>query len=49
MQTLQIPPSRKVGEILQLLFAEVEEDHTKNERKYLLDKIKQLSDDSKNS
>lgn len=42
MQTLEIKPGRKVGEILQKLFAEVEEDMSKNNREYLLQKAKQL-------
>jgi len=40
METLNIPPSPKVGEILQKLFEEVLEDNTKNNREYLLEKIK---------
>src|SRR3989338_3937037 len=43
MEVLNIPPSRKVGEILDKLFAEVEEDKTKNDRDYLLDRIKQIA------
>lgn len=43
MQILNIPPSRKVGEILDQLFQEVLEDHTKNEREYLLRRIKQIT------
>lgn len=42
MQTLQIPPGRRVGEILQILFVEVEEDQTKNEREYLISRIQEL-------
>lgn len=43
MKVLQIKPSPKVGEILQKLFAEVQEDSSKNTREYLLDKIKSLN------
>lgn len=42
MQTLNIPPSRKVGEILQKLFEEVEIDDTRNTREYLLDRMKRF-------
>ncbi len=42
MEILRIPPSQKVGEILNKLFEEVLEDSSKNERKYLLEKTKQL-------
>ncbi len=43
MKELKIEPSRKVGEVLQQLFNEVEEDHTKNERSYLLKRIQEFS------
>lgn len=43
MKVLQIKPSPKVGEILQKLFAEVLEDSSKNNKEYLLDKIKSLN------
>lgn len=43
MEILKIPGGPKVGEILNKLFAEVEEDQTKNEREYLLEKIKELN------
>lgn len=43
MDILQIPPSPKVGEVLNKLFEEVQEDSNKNNREYLLDRIKQLS------
>ena len=41
MDVLNIPPSRKVGEILDQLFQEVLEDSSKNNRDYLLEKLKQ--------
>lgn len=40
METLNIPPSRKVGEILDALFKEVLEDASKNNKEYLLGRIK---------
>jgi tRNA nucleotidyltransferase (CCA-adding enzyme) len=40
METLGISPGPKVGEILNRLFEEVLEDSSKNEREYLLSKIK---------
>lgn len=43
MRELHIPPSRKVGEILQKLFEEVDEDLAKNNREYLLGRIKGVS------
>jgi len=42
METLNIPPGPKVGEVLQKLFEEVLEDSSKNNRDYLLGKIKLL-------
>lgn len=42
MTILKIRPSRQVGEILDKLFAEVEENPKLNQRKVLLDKIKEL-------
>lgn len=42
METMSIPPSPKVGEILQELLEEVLEDASKNDREYLLEKIKSL-------
>jgi len=42
MDSLQIKPGPKVGEILGQLFQEVLEDDKKNDREYLLSKIKQL-------
>jgi tRNA nucleotidyltransferase (CCA-adding enzyme) len=43
MKELNIRPSRKVGEILQQLFQEVDEDLSKNMREYLLQRIKEYS------
>ncbi len=40
METLNIPPGPKVGEILQKLFEEVLEDSSKNTREYLLERMK---------
>lgn len=40
MQILGIKPGRKVGEVLDKIFAEVEEDAALNEREVLLEKIK---------
>lgn len=42
MEVLQIRPSKKVGEILQILFEEVDEDLEKNNREYLVERIKEL-------
>lgn len=42
MEILQIKPSRKVGEILNQLFQEVLEDAGKNNREYLVDRVKEL-------
>lgn len=43
MKTLGIAPGPKVGQILQKLFEEVDEDMSKNNRDYLLKRVKQLS------
>lgn len=43
MEALNIPPSRKVGEVLEKLFQEVLEGSTKNDRDYLLKRIKEIS------
>ena len=43
MEVLEIKPSRKVGDVLDSLFQEVLEDSSKNNREYLLDKIKSFS------
>jgi tRNA nucleotidyltransferase (CCA-adding enzyme) len=42
MKELQIKPGRKIGEILQKLFEEVDEDLTKNIKEYLLKRVKEL-------
>jgi len=42
MKTLNIKPGPKVGQILQKLFEEVDEDLTKNKKEYLLKRIKEL-------
>ena len=42
MKILQIKPGPKVGEILQKLFEEVDEDLSKNTKEYLLGRIKDL-------
>ena len=43
MKTLQIKPGPKVGEILQKLFEETDEDLSKNNKEYLLNRIKDLA------
>lgn len=43
MKVLKIKPGPKVGEVLEKLFAEVLEDASKNNKEYLLEKIKDLS------
>jgi putative nucleotidyltransferase with HDIG domain len=42
MKMLQIKPGPKVGEILQKLFEEVDEDLSKNNKEFLLNRIKKL-------
>lgn len=42
MKITGLKPSREVGEILQKLFNEVLEDAEKNNREYLLDRVKQI-------
>lgn len=42
MEVLGIGPGPKVGEILNKLFEEITEDSTKNEREYLIKRIKKL-------
>lgn len=42
MKELNLKPGPKVGEILQKIFEEVDEDLSKNKREYLLDRIRQL-------
>jgi tRNA nucleotidyltransferase (CCA-adding enzyme) len=43
MKELQIKPSKQVGEILQKLFEEVDEDLEKNTKEYLLKRIKEIT------
>ena len=42
MQTLDIKPGKKIGEILQKLFEEVLEDASKNSKEYLLKKVNEI-------
>ena len=42
MEVLKIPPSKKVGYILNILLEEVLDDPQKNERDYLIEEIKKL-------
>ncbi|MBI2334395.1 CCA tRNA nucleotidyltransferase [Candidatus Daviesbacteria bacterium] len=42
MKELNLKPSPKVGEVLNKLFEEVLEDSSKNNKKYLLEKIKEI-------
>ena len=44
MTVLEIPPSRKVGEVLDILLAEVIEDPSKNTREYLISRLKELKE-----
>lgn len=44
MKELDIKPSKKVGEILQKLFEEVDEDLSKNTKEYLLQRIHSLTE-----
>lgn len=43
MKELQIKPSKQIGELLQKLFEEVDEDLSKNTKEYLLKRVKQLT------
>jgi len=43
MRELNLKPGPKVGKILQTLFEEVDEDMSKNNKEYLLNRIKELS------
>ena len=43
MKILEIGPGPKVGEILKKLFEEVVDDNKKNEKQYLLRRIKELN------
>lgn len=42
MRELNIKPSRKIGEILQKLFEEVDEDLEKNRKEFLLKRVKEI-------
>ena len=42
MRELNLKPGPKVGKILQTLFEEVDEDLAKNNKQYLLERIKKL-------
>lgn len=42
MKELDMQPSRKIGELLQKLFEEVDEDLGKNTREYLLQRLKEI-------
>ncbi len=44
MKILKIKPGPKIGEILQKLFEEVDEDLTKNNKEYLTKRIKELNE-----
>jgi tRNA nucleotidyltransferase (CCA-adding enzyme) len=43
MELLNVPPGRKVGEILKQVFEEVEEGNLKNEKEQLIDYVKKIS------
>lgn len=43
MQELQIKPGKQIGDILQKLFEEVDEDLSKNTKEYLLQRVKELA------
>lgn len=45
MKELQLKPSKKIGEILQQLFEEVDEDMNKNTKDYLLQRIKEIGNE----
>ncbi len=42
MKILTIPPSRKIGEILNALFEEILDDSSKNTKEYLEKRVKEL-------
>lgn len=44
MKELNLPPGPKVGEILQKLFEEVDEDLEKNTREYLIKKVREFAE-----
>ncbi len=43
MKELNIKPSKQIGELLQKLFEEVDEDLSKNNREFLLQRVKELA------
>lgn len=43
MKELNLKPGRKIGEILQKLFEEVDEDLSKNNREFLLERLRELA------
>lgn len=43
MREINIPPGKKVGEILQTLFAEVDEDLSRNNKEYLLQRLHEIT------
>lgn len=43
MQELHLQPSRKIGELLQKLFVEVDEDMTKNTKEFLLKRLHEIN------
>ncbi len=47
METLNIKPSKQVGDLLQKLFEEVDEDLAKNTREYLLERITVIANEIK--
>jgi hypothetical protein len=49
MKELNIPPSKKVGELLQKLFEEVDEDLELNTREYLLKRLHEIYGSSERS
>lgn len=47
MQELAIKPGKQIGEILQKLFEEVDEDLSKNTKEYLLQRLSEIKDEEK--
>ena len=45
MKVLKIPPSRRIGEVLEQLFERVENEELKNKREDLLDALKKIAAD----
>lgn len=43
MKELSIPPGKRIGEIINALFAEVDEDLSKNDRDYLIKRLHEIS------